>query len=231
MFPLADNIPHRAAAWALWLLILANFILFGIELSLPAGAKDLFFEHYGLVPARYSNPLWAYLHGLNPDNWAPFLLNTFLHGGWLHILFNMWVLWVFGPNVEGEMGHGRFLIFYLLAAVAASYAHYYFNPYSTIPAIGASGAIAGVMAAYLVYFPRARILTLFPVVIIPFFFRIPAFLFILAWFLIQIFSGSIALLHPLNEGGVAWWAHVGGFLCGLLLAPLLRQGYREPVQI
>lgn len=231
MFPLADNIPNRRRPYVLWLLILANLLAFGIELDVPASGLDRFFEAYGLVPARYNDPLWAAMSGLSPTNYLPFLLNTFLHGGWAHLLFNMWTLWIFGPNVEDDMGHGRFLVFYLLAALGASYAHYFFNTDSTIPAVGASGAIAGVMAAYLLYFPGARILTLFPVFIIPFFFTIPAAAYILAWFVIQVLSGGFALLHNFDEaGGVAWWAHVGGFSVGLLLAPWLRRPEFRPVR-
>lgn len=231
MLPLADNIPNRESPWVLWVLILANILAFGLQLSVPAPAAEALFQEFGLVPARYSNPVWASLHGLNPSDYSPFLLNAFLHGGWFHLLFNMWTLWIFGPNVEDDMGHGRFLVFYMVAVLVASYAHYFFNAYSTIPAVGASGAIAGVMAAYLIYFPQARILTLFPVFIIPFFFNVPAYVFILAWFVIQVFSGSLALLQPLGEGGVAWWAHIGGFAAGLLMAPVLRKAPAQRMRV
>jgi membrane associated rhomboid family serine protease len=141
----------------------------------------------------------------------------FLHGGWIHLIGNMWTLWIFGDNVEDEMGPWKFLIFYLTCGLFASAVQIYTNPDSVLPTIGASGAIAGVMGAYYVLFPRARIIIMIPILFFPFFFEIPAVLFLAFWFLEQLFSGAFSLLGPKMLGGIAWWAHIGGFLCGMTI--------------
>jgi membrane associated rhomboid family serine protease len=140
----------------------------------------------------------------------------FLHGGWLHIIGNMWILLIFGDNVEDRMGSIRYLIFYLVCGVVSGLTQAFVAPASQVPAIGASGAIAGVLAAYLVFFPRARVVTFIPLFILPWFVNIPALIFIVLWFLLQFFNGVLALGGAVS-GGVAYWAHVGGFISGLLL--------------
>jgi len=140
-----------------------------------------------------------------------------LHGGWFHLIANMWSLYLFGDNVEDRLGHFRFFLFYLLAGVAANAVHFTVNHDSTLPVIGASGAIAGVMAAYLRLFPFGRIITLVPVFFIPYFFEIPAYIFMGLWFLTQVFSGTASLALAEGGGGIAWWAHIGGFAAGFLL--------------
>jgi membrane associated rhomboid family serine protease len=138
----------------------------------------------------------------------------------LHIIGNVWALWIFGDNVEDRMGSLRFAIFYLACGLAAAVTHLMTQPESTVPTVGASGAIAGVLGAYLLLFPTARLVVLFPVLFLPFFFELPAVLYLGAWFLIQLFSGTMALASPTQVGGIAFWAHVGGFTAGLLLCPL-----------
>jgi membrane associated rhomboid family serine protease len=155
--------------------------------------------------------------GLPLDTYWPFITNTFLHGGWTHILSNMWSLYLFGDNVEDRVGHVRFFLFYLIAGIAANLIHFAVNHDSTMPVIGASGAVAGVMAAYLRLFPLARIITLFPILFIPYFLEIPAYFFMGLWFLIQVFSGAASLAMAEGGGGIAWWAHIGGFAAGFLL--------------
>jgi membrane associated rhomboid family serine protease len=152
----------------------------------------------------------------------------FLHGGWLHLLGNMWFLWIFGDNIEDILGHGKYLLFYLLCGAAAAMTHIFFNPLSRVPTIGASGAIAGVMGAYMLKFPRSRILTLVPII---FFFttiEVPAFFMLIYWFVIQLFNGvgSIGYSH-VSQGGTAFFAHVGGFVAGIVLINLMgaRQRY------
>jgi len=152
----------------------------------------------------------------------------FLHGGWMHFISNMWSLWLFGDNVEDCMGHLRFLIFYLLCGLAAGFIHFMFNPTAQVPTIGASGAIAGVMGAYFVMFPTARVITLVPIFFLPYFIEIPAVFYLGIWFMMQLFSGMFSLVLPTGAGGIAWWAHVGGFLFGILVLPFFRRRRGRP---
>ncbi len=219
MIPLRDENPSRNPPYVVWALIVANALVFLLELSLPPDSLQEFFVLFGIVPARFTHPEWARALGIPVDDWWPFLTSLFIHGGWFHIIGNMWFLWIFGDNVEDRMGHGRFLVFYILCGVIAGFAHMVTNPTSTIPAFGASGAISGVLGAYLLFFPHARVLVLFPIIIWPLLFVLPASIFLGLWFFIQFFSGTFSLLAPSEGGGVAWWAHIGGFVAGLSLAP------------
>ncbi len=226
MFPIKDNIPHRESPFVTWAIILINGLIFFFELSLPRGMLERFILHFGMVPARYTNPAWALSQGLSPMNLFPFLSSIFLHGGWMHFLGNMWSLWLFGDNVEDRVGHFRFLVFYLLCGLLAGVTHFIFNPTSRMPTIGASGAIAGVMGAYFIMFPTARVITLVPVFFLPYFVEIPAVVFFFFWFLSQLYGGMFSLLLPQGVGGIAWWAHVGGFVFGIVLVPFFRKRRR-----
>lgn len=223
MIPLRDTIPTREFPLATWLIIILNSAVFFIEISLPEKTLTALFYHFGVVPARYSDPLWAVSHGLTQGNYLPFLTNMFLHGGWIHFISNMWTLYLFGDNVEDRMGHVRFFVFYILSGFAASLTHYFFNMNSTVPAIGASGAIAGVMGAYFVLFPHSRVITFIPILFIPYFIEIPAFVYLWVWFVSQLFSGTFSLLAPETGGGIAWWAHIGGFVAGILMLAFFRK--------
>ena len=228
MFPVQDTVPTRHPAVMVWALIAINVAVFLLELTLGPRLEP-FFYLFGLVPARFSHPAWALRLGLPIHEYWPFLTSMFLHAGWLHVIGNMWFLWIFGDNVEDRMGSGRFLAFYLLCGVAAGAVQWLTNPSSTVPTVGASGAIAGVLGAYLVLFPRARVLVVIPLFFWPFFFDVSAFFFLGFWFLIQLFSGTLALAGPEHVGGVAFWAHVGGFGTGVLLHRLfLEAGRRGP---
>ena len=208
MIPLRDTQRSYSKPVVTVLLIVANCVAFLYEMSLGPHARNYLIYSYGLVP----------------DHFVPRSLVTsmFLHGGWLHIIGNMWFLWIFGDNIEDLLGHGKYLLFYLACGVAAGLAHLVTNLGSPVPTVGASGAIAGVMGAYLVKFPRARITTLVVLVVFLTTFDLPAFFVLAYWFLIQIFSGvgSVASSH-LTSQGVAWFAHVGGFLTGMLLILIL----------
>ena len=209
MFPIRDTIPHRETPFVVYFLIAINAFVFIIELSLPYPQRQLFFYTFGLVPLKVTQNGW--------DFYSLFT-NMFLHGGWFHIISNMWTLWIFGDNVEDRMGHFRFFIFYILCGLAANFVHYYFNQLAPVPVIGASGAIAGVMGAYMIMFPTSRIITLIPIFFIPFFFEIPAVIFLFFWFISQVISGTFTkLFMPPNVGGIAWWAHIGGFVAGMIL--------------
>ena len=215
MFPIRDTIPSRHLPIATWTLIALNLFFFFRELMLPPAAADQLMYLFGIVPARFTDPDWASEVGF-PSTYLPFLTTMFLHGGWLHVIGNMWALWIFGDNVEDRMGPIRFVFFYLACGVAAGIIHVVTNPGSQVPAIGASGAIAGVMAAYFVLYPRARIVAMFLIVFWPVFFQVPAWVYLGVWFLIQFFSGTLAAAAGVQAAGIAWWAHIGGFATGLL---------------
>src|SRR2546427_6771260 len=148
MFPIGDTVPRRNVPIATWLLIVINCLVFLFETAMPQHMLERFFYLFGIVPARYTHPNWALWIGLPIDDYWPFLTSMFLHGGWVHVIGNMWTLWIFGDNVEDRMGPGRFVVFYLVCGFIAGLVHSLTNPDSTLPTIGASGAIAGVMGAY-----------------------------------------------------------------------------------
>jgi len=208
MIPLRDTQPSRTVPVVTIGIIVANLIVFFFELSLDPFSRNYFMEIYGLVPAR-----------LNP---ATLITSMFIHAGWLHIIGNMWFLWIFGDNIEDILGRWKYIVFYLAAGVAAGLAQVATNPYSRLPTVGASGAIAGVMGAYIVTFPRARILTIVPIFILFTWLELPAAVVIGFWFVMQLFSGVASIGYSqMNEGGTAWWAHIGGFLAGIALIKLL----------
>lgn len=221
MIPLHDNIPRIRKPIAVWVIFAVNLALFVFELSIGDDVMRLFVHLYGVVPARFTDPNWAALAGYPPGGWESFVVYMFLHGGWLHFLLNMWVLWIFADNVEDALGHWRFVLFYLLSGIAALGLHVAFNASSTTPVIGASGAIAGVMGAYFRLFPNARVVVLIPIFFIPWIVELPAMVFLGIWFLLQVLSGLTAT-GPLQDGqGIAWWAHAGGFTVGFFLVRLL----------
>ncbi|HVN05372.1 MAG TPA: rhomboid family intramembrane serine protease [Bryobacteraceae bacterium] len=213
MFPLKDTQPSYTKPVVTIAIIAVNILVFLFEFVLGPYERNALIEYYGLIPDRF--------------RLTTVFTSMFLHGGWLHVLGNMWFLWIFGDNVEDLLGHAKYLAFYLLCGVAAALGQVLSGPYSTIPMIGASGAIAGVMGAYLVKFPRSRVLTL---IFIFFFFttvEIPAPIMLAYWFVIQLFSGigSIAS-RQLSSGGTAFFAHVGGFVTGIVLIKLMATGNR-----
>jgi membrane associated rhomboid family serine protease len=210
MFPIRDSIPNERTPVVVYGVIALNGLIYLFQISLGPNAAVAFVYHYGFVPYDYFEPSGALRPGAGLFDLLPFLTATFLHGGLLHILLNMWTLFIFGSTLEGRMGSLQFLIFYLCCAVLSIYAHGYFNPRSAAPVIGASGAIAGVIGAYALCFPAARITLLVPIVIIPFIFTIPALAFAAIWFGIQLLQGTWDIFVP----------SVGGFLAGLLLLPL-----------
>lgn len=222
MIPIRDTIPSRNTPVALYLLIIANVLVFFFQLELPQPALENFFRHFGIVPRRYTDPQWGAFFGLPLEFW-PFLTSMFLHGGWMHLIGNMWSLWIFGDNVEDRMGPVRFVLFYLFCGIAAGLVHVFTNPLSTIPTIGASGAISGVMGAYFVLFPYSQVITLVPIFFYPVFIALPAVTYLALWFFIQFFQGVGSLLPSDEVGGIAWWAHIGGFIAGIILCPLFVQ--------
>ncbi|MGC2421579.1 MAG: rhomboid family intramembrane serine protease [Candidatus Acidiferrales bacterium] len=222
MIPLKDMTPRRSFPVMTLLLIAANTAVFIHQISLPPRAADAFIMGYALVPSKISMALAA-RHYTLVQALVPLFTCMFLHGGWLHIIGNMWFLWIFGANVEDRLGALPFLLFYLVCGIGSGITQVAFSWGSKIPSLGASGAISGVLGAYIIFHPGSRILTLIPLFILFFTVRIPALIFIGLWFLVQFLSG-IGSLGAANTGGVAWWAHVGGFLMGMLLAlPMKRR--------
>lgn len=210
----------------MWTIIALNVAAFAYQLTLGPNATQAFLYEYGLVPLRYFSPAWGERVGLPATDLTPFLTNMFLHGGFLHIILNMWTLHIFGPALEDRLGHLRFSALYLLSGLAASVTHAIFNASSPVPVVGASGAIAGIIAAYAVRFPYAWIRVLVPIVVIPLFFDIPALLFAGIWFFMQVLQGTSELMVPALGSGIAWWAHIGGFLAGLILLRQLEPAVR-----
>jgi rhomboid family protein len=225
MIPIRNAVPSRYPPVVTWLLIATNCLVFVLQNSLSPAELEEFLRDFALIPARYTVAL-AY-GDLSVADLFPFFSMMFLHGGWLHLILHMWTLWLFGPTVEDRLGHGRYLAFYLACGLAASIAHVAFNPTSLVPALGASGAIAGVLGCYMRLFPLARVVVVVPIIFIPLFFEVYAFVFVGLWFLIQLFQATAEFLLPTSGGGVAWWAHVGGFVAGWALGPLLVQSERR----
>ena len=212
MIPIRDTIASKNYPVVNNTIIGINVVLFLFEMSQGANL-DRFVYIYGLVPARYSMPQISsyFTSGQQLLSWLSFM---FLHGGFWHLLGNMWSLYIFGDNVEERLGSFRYLVFYLLCGITSGLSHLLFNLHSNIPTIGASGAIAGVMGAYLILHPHSKILTLIPIIFIPWFIEIPAFFFLGFWFVLQFLNAAGS--HG-NIGGIAWWAHIGGFVFGIVL--------------
>lgn len=208
-----------------WLLIAGNLWGFFFELSLTPRDLDSFLYVYSFIPAR----MWSGRYSLS-ESLFTIVVAMFLHAGWLHVGGNMLFLYIFGDNVEDRLGHFRYFVFYLLCGISASLCHAFFNAGSRVPSLGASGAISGVLAAYLFLYPRARILALVPIFLF-FTTEVPAFVFIIFWFVIQFFSGTVSLrMSTPTSGGTAYFAHIGGFLAGIFLLALLKPR-RPPGQL
>jgi membrane associated rhomboid family serine protease len=208
MFPLRDDRPTYTPPIVTTLLIIACSFVFLYELSLDDYTRDYFISRYALIPAR------AHLSSI--------VTSMFLHGGWSHIIGNMLFLWAFGKSLEDAMGHTKFLAFYLICGIAAAITQVLFNPFTTLPTVGASGAIAGVMGAYLIKFPRSRIHTLVFIIFFVTTADIPAAFILVYWFIAQLFSSYGAIAHThVTEGGVAYAAHVGGFITGMILVQVM----------
>jgi membrane associated rhomboid family serine protease len=219
VLPFIDTAPRARRPYVVIGLIAINGLVFLWMESLPPRSLNAVIVHLALIPLRYTDPQAALGAGLDPDNWWPLLTNTFMHGGWLHLILNMWFLWIFGPAMEARLGRFWFAAMYLGGAVAASFVHLITHLDSAEPALGASGAIAAVIAAYAVTYPTARVITIIPIfIVVPLFIPIPAILFAGFWFILQVIQGSSELVSPGMAGGVAWWAHIGGFAFGAVFA-------------
>ena len=226
MFPLRDDQPRFSAPFITWFLITLNLLVFLFEVLLgPRSRVDLLFQ-FGIVPTQVTSNLSP--QAFNPTiAILPMFTSMFLHGSWLHLIGNMWFLWIFGDNIEDYLGHFSYIVFYLTCGLAAGAMHVFFNLGSQVPTVGASGAIAGVMGAYFILYPRSSVLTWFPPI---FFFHLPAWVILGYWFVVQFMTGTVSsIADPRQVGGVAFWAHVGGFLAGIALFKVFperpRRGY------
>jgi rhomboid family protein len=237
MIPLKDDAPRITTPYVTWLLLVINIGIFLLEwmtgLNYGRGALDAIIRVFGLIPVRVTILLAGGhvplrlasqlgTHVVTPASaLVPFFTSMFLHGSWLHVIANMWALWIFGDNVEDHLGHFTYLVMYLLCGLAGGITHTLLNLGSTVPSVGASGAIAGIMGAYFVLYPKARVLMLVPFFFV-FFVWLPAWIVLGYWFVVQFLSGAATSIAASNSGGagVAFWAHVGGFVAGLVLIRL-----------
>ena len=220
MIPIRDTIPSRRVAWMTRAILVANVAVFALELH-QGSILEAFIHRFGVVPADWAisnvSDFWDW-----PHLFLTFVTSQFLHGGFTHLGANMLYLWIFGDNVEDRLGHARFLILYLASGIAASVSQILVTPSSAIPMVGASGAIAGVLGAYLLMFPSARIVTLVPLGFMLRTYELPAAFFLGMWFVIQWVQGLTTIGDVADVGGVAFWAHIGGFVSGMVLTGLLR---------
>lgn len=219
MFPISDSAKSGRIPFITLAIIIVNTFVFYEQITVPD--QEAFIFQYALVPSS--------INFLNPQTLIPFVTSTFLHGGFLHILSNMWFLWIFGDNVEARFGIIKFVLLYFLAGIVGNFAQFLLTPASDIPMLGASGAVSGVLGAYFVLFPSSSIKTF----LFLFFFvtitEIPAMIYIFYWFIIQLFSGVASLPFTFQTGGIAFFAHVGGFLTGLILARTWRSRGRQDI--
>jgi membrane associated rhomboid family serine protease len=206
MFPIRDTIRSRSFPKANYSIIALNVLVFLFQASMSERGFYLFLQWFGLTPAQFSLFL--------PLQWITIFSSMFMHGGWFHLISNMWTLYIFGDNVEDRMGTMRYVVFYLLSGSVAAIAHVFSSPELDIPTVGASGAVAGVLGAYFLLFPSARVTTFIPVFILPWFVDIPAFFYLGIWFFSQVVNGLMVGAAVMS--GIAWWAHIGGFMVGLL---------------
>jgi len=219
MFPVRDDAPRSTTPYINYTLVFFNVAVFLFTYLLPAREQNEFILQFGLLPSNVT----AFFHGEPRISWIaaclPFLTSMFLHASWLHLGGNMMALWIFGDNIEDYLGHFKYLLFYLLSGISADVLHVLLNQHSFLPTVGASGAIAGVMGAFFLLFPTARVLTILPIGI--FFIWLPAWVVLGYWFVSQFLGGAVtSLQHNQNVGGVAFWAHVGGFIAGATIVKI-----------
>ncbi len=221
MFPLRDSQPSGTVPLVTYLIIALNAIVFLIEIMLGDRGLQEFLKSFGLVPELF-------IEQFGPYEIFTLFSCMFLHGGWMHLISNMWALFIFGDNIEDKLGHFTYLIFYLVCGVCAGLTQVFMSQGSLTPTIGASGAIAGVLGGYIVCYPKARVLTLIPIFFIIRLIEVPAAVYLGFWFISQFFTGFASIAKDAGEeGGIAWWAHVGGFVAGAILVKLLSLGKRD----
>ncbi len=220
MIPIRDRNPSSTFPYVTIGIIIINILIFLYELSLESELGE-FIMKFGVVPLKVS------YYSQVPDltfisTFFPFISSMFLHGGFIHLIGNMWFLWIFGDNIEDKLGHFKYIAFYFICGIIASSVHVFFNSQSNIPCVGASGAIAGVLGAYMITFPRARVVTIVPLFIFIQVIELPAMVVLGFWFVIQFFNGATSITASTSGAGVAWWAHIGGFAAGVVILYTIR---------
>lgn len=213
MIPIRDTAPCNSTPYVTWGLMAVCIFIFLVMQAMPYELSAKLIYLYGMVPNRYANPQWALAYGMPFDGYLSFLTSLFLHGNWLHIIFNMWFLWIFADNVEDRMGRGRFLAFYIICGLLATMMQWYSSPTLTIPVVGASGAIAGVLAAYYFMYPYERVIVWFFPIVVP----LPAVTFLGLWVIYQLYSITTSTFVEGAASDSALWAHIGGFISGAIL--------------
>ncbi len=219
MIPIRDKNPSGIFPYITIGIIVINVSVFLYEISLGPDL-NVFLKQYGVVPLKITH----YFQASNLTifkTFFPFISSTFLHGGFIHLIGNMWFLWIFGDNIEDKLGHFKYFIFYIICGISASFVHIFFNSQSNMPCIGASGAIAGVLGAYMVTFPHARVITIVPLFIFIQIIELPAIIVLGFWIIIQFFCSTSSISTSSSGGGVAWWAHIGGFVSGIIIFYLM----------
>lgn len=219
MIPIKDSIPCHTKPIVCWAIMAVCIAVFLYMQFLPQQPLHYFTYRYGMLPIRYSNIQWGIGFGLPFDYGLSFITSLFLHGGWFHLILNMWFIWIFADNIEDRMGHGLFFCFYLLCGLIATVTQWIFDPQLTSPVVGASGAIAGVLGAYFFLFPYARVVIWIPFLLLPIFAEVPAIAFLGFWVIIQLHEATTSVVFGAPTD-VAWWAHLGGFIAGVVLYPL-----------
>ncbi len=220
MIPIRDRNPSGTFPYVTIGIIIINVLIFLYELSLGSGLGE-FIMKFGVVPLKVS--YYSQASDLTFINtFFPFISSMFLHGGFIHLIGNMWFLWIFGDNIEDKLGHFKFIAFYFLCGIIASSVHVFFNSQSNVPCVGGSGAIAGVLGAYMVTFPRARVVTIVPLFVFIQVMELPAIVVLGFWFVIQFFNGAASITASASGAGVAWWAHIGGFAAGVIILYIIR---------
>lgn len=230
MIPIRDTAPCHSTPIVTWILMAICIIVFVWMQLLPDEMQRQLTYQFGMVPIRYSNPNWARSFGLPPDHYLSFITNLFLHGGWFHLGVNMLFMWIFSDNVEDRMGKIPFLMFYLICGLLATALQYYFDPSLAIPVVGASGAIAGILGAYYVLYPFERVILWLPIFFLPIVIHVPAIAFLGVWVIIQLHKATTAMVFDNVPIDSAWWAHLGGFIAGVILHKLFLKEFRSNKQ-
>ena len=222
MIPIRDDTPRFSTPYVTYFLIALNVLVFLFELSLGPRSRNMLMFEFGIVPTHITGLLQGAPNTSVGTAFIPIFTSMFLHASWLHLIGNMWVLWIFGDNIEDYLGHFVYVVFYFVSGLAAALLHTALNVNSSIPSVGASGAIAGVMGAYFILYPRAKVLTIVPLIVFFTFWWLPAWIVLGYWFLLQFLSGAATAVAYSNQttGGVAFWAHVGGFVAGIAMIKL-----------